>query len=57
MLGQEREHTPGRNQLPARGARAAAAGFRLLELHAGHGLLLHSFLSPLAHQRSDDYGG
>ncbi|MFE7664900.1 oxidoreductase [Streptomyces celluloflavus] len=36
---------------------AAAAGFRFLELHAGHGRLLHSFLSPLSNQRTDGYGG
>ena len=37
--------------------RAVAAGFEVLELHAAHGYLLHSFLSPLANTRSDDYGG
>jgi 2,4-dienoyl-CoA reductase-like NADH-dependent reductase (Old Yellow Enzyme family) len=37
--------------------RALAAGFRWLELHAAHGYLLHSFLSPLSNQRSDAYGG
>jgi len=37
--------------------RAHAAGFRALELHAAHGYLLHEFLSPLANERSDDYGG
>jgi anthraniloyl-CoA monooxygenase len=37
--------------------RAALAGFDLLELHAGHGYLLASFLSPLTNRRSDDYGG
>lgn len=37
--------------------RAASAGFQFLELHAAHGYLLHEFLSPLANQRTDDYGG
>jgi 2,4-dienoyl-CoA reductase-like NADH-dependent reductase (Old Yellow Enzyme family) len=37
--------------------RAMLAGFRWLELHAAHGYLLHSFLSPLSNQRSDAYGG
>lgn len=36
---------------------AAQAGFEYLELHAGHGYLLHSFLSPLSNLRNDDYGG
>lgn len=37
--------------------RAASAGFEFLELHAAHGYLLHEFLSPLANQRTDGYGG
>ncbi|MEU8550970.1 NADH:flavin oxidoreductase/NADH oxidase [Streptomyces roseoverticillatus] len=44
-------------QFAAAAGRAATAGFKLLELHAGHGRLLHSFLSPLANQRTDAYGG
>jgi anthraniloyl-CoA monooxygenase len=36
---------------------AAEAGFGLLEVHAGHGYLLGSFISPLTNQRADGYGG
>jgi anthraniloyl-CoA monooxygenase len=37
--------------------RAVQAGFDWLELHCAHGYLLSSFISPLANQRGDEYGG
>ena len=36
---------------------AAKAGFDMVEVHAGHGYLLSSFISPLSNERTDEYGG
>lgn len=41
----------------AAAARALAADFKTLELHAAHGYLMHEFLSPRANRREDAYGG
>jgi 2,4-dienoyl-CoA reductase-like NADH-dependent reductase (Old Yellow Enzyme family) len=37
--------------------RATRIGFDLIELHAGHGYLLHEYVSPISNRREDEYGG
>jgi 2,4-dienoyl-CoA reductase-like NADH-dependent reductase (Old Yellow Enzyme family) len=36
---------------------ASAIGVDFVELHAAHGYLMHSFLSPVSNHRSDHFGG
>ncbi len=37
--------------------RAISVGFQIIEIHAAHGYLMHSFLSPISNKRKDNYGG
>jgi 2,4-dienoyl-CoA reductase-like NADH-dependent reductase (Old Yellow Enzyme family) len=45
------------DQFVAAARRAVAAGYGLIELHAAHGYLFHSFYSPLSNRRNDAWGG
>lgn len=44
-------------QFAAAARMSRLAGFKIIELHAAHGYLMHSFLSPLSNTRNDRYGG
>lgn len=46
-----------RDQFVASTQMAARAGFDMIELHAAHGYLVSSFISPLSNLRDDEYGG
>lgn len=37
--------------------RSVRANYDVIEIHAAHGFLLHSFLSPIMNTRTDEYGG
>ncbi|MFP3382103.1 bifunctional salicylyl-CoA 5-hydroxylase/oxidoreductase [Tritonibacter sp. SIMBA_163] len=46
-----------RDQFVSAAEMADRAGFDMIELHAAHGYLISSFLSPVSNQRGDAYGG
>jgi 2,4-dienoyl-CoA reductase-like NADH-dependent reductase (Old Yellow Enzyme family) len=49
--------TEVRKDFKSSAIRALEAGFEVIEIHGAHGYLIHSFLSPLSNQRTDEYGG
>jgi anthraniloyl-CoA monooxygenase len=46
-----------RDQFVASAEMAARCGFDMIEIHAAHGYLLSSFITPLTNRRNDEYGG
>jgi NADPH2 dehydrogenase len=51
------EFTRVRGAFAAAVQRAVRIGFDAIELHMAHGYLAHSFMSPIANRRADEYGG
>jgi 2,4-dienoyl-CoA reductase-like NADH-dependent reductase (Old Yellow Enzyme family) len=45
------------NDFKTAARQALQAGYKLIEIHAAHGYLIHQFLSPLSNHRTDTYGG
>ncbi len=45
------------NDFTVAAQRALKVGFKVIEIHAAHGYLLHEFYSPLSNKRNDEYGG
>jgi 2,4-dienoyl-CoA reductase-like NADH-dependent reductase (Old Yellow Enzyme family) len=45
------------NEFVAAAQRCLEIGIKVIELHMGHGYLMHQFLSPLSNHREDHYGG